>query len=86
MRGEAPDDAAERLCGMRCRLELEQLAESEMLDGVRSVTSAYRAPAEACATMRDLYLSLERVDRSLRTQLMLENSVLFPGALELAAH
>ena len=82
--GRGPSDAVERLAAMRSRLELEQLVKAETLDMLRSLTDRYQAPDEACSTVRDLYRSLEQLDRAVRTQLMIENVVIFPRAVALA--
>lgn len=82
-RGNAPGDAADRLARMRWLLELDQLAASEMLEKLRAVTSEYRVPPQACASVRDLYRGLKRLDRAVQTELMLENTVLFPRVMAL---
>jgi regulator of cell morphogenesis and NO signaling len=83
-RGDAPGDAADRLARLRWLLDLDQLAACEVLEKLRALTSEYHVPPDACMTVRELYRGLERLDRALRTELLLENTVLFPRAMALA--
>ena len=53
----------------------------EELRELRSLTSDYTPPAEACPTWRALYRALEDLEQDLHTHIHLENNILFPRAL-----
>ncbi|MEZ6185053.1 MAG: iron-sulfur cluster repair di-iron protein [Planctomycetota bacterium] len=48
---------------------------------LRSLTSDYQPPREACATWRALFLGLAQLERDLMEHIHLENYVLFPRSL-----
>lgn len=48
---------------------------------IRELTSNLQTPAYACASWRELYRSLERLEVELMDHIALENNVLFPRAL-----
>jgi regulator of cell morphogenesis and NO signaling len=48
------------------------------LDGL-----AYAVPADACASYRALYAALEELEVDLHQHILLENSLLFPRAVEM---
>ncbi len=54
-----------------------------LIEGIRTVTSGYAAPCDACPSYRELYRSLQRFEASIRTHLQLENSVYFERAVSL---
>jgi len=49
---------------------------------MRTLTSDYSPPEDACATFCELYRSLEAMERDLHEHIHLENSILFPRALK----
>lgn len=53
------------------------------LETLRSLTSDFEPPADACNTFRALYAQLEDLERDLHLHIHLENNVLFPRAAEL---
>lgn len=64
----------------------EMTAEHEKAGGgmeaIRSLTDGYRAPEHACATWRVAYQELEAFERDLHLHIHLENTLLFPKALQ----
>lgn len=50
---------------------------------IRSLTSNYEPPADACPTFRGLYYGLSDLEHRMRLHVDLENEVLFPRALAL---
>ena len=52
---------------------------------LRGLTSNYTPPAAACPTWRAYYQAIEDLETDLREHIHLENSILFPRALEQAA-
>ena len=59
--------------------DLEDLIEERM----RSLTSGYEPPADACPTFRGLYYGLSELAHRMRLHVHLENDILFPRALAL---
>ena len=55
----------------------------EILRDLRTVTSDYKVPADACISYQTLYQALENFERDLHQHIHLENNILFPKALEL---
>jgi regulator of cell morphogenesis and NO signaling len=53
----------------------------QSLRHIRELTSDLRIPDHACASWRDLYGSLARLETELLEHIQLENTVLFPRAL-----
>jgi regulator of cell morphogenesis and NO signaling len=53
----------------------------QSLRRIRELTGDLTLPAHACATWRELYRSLERLEVELMDHIHLENNVLFPRAL-----
>ena len=47
----------------------------------REVTNKFDLPDHACATWRELYLSLEQLEKDMMEHIHLENNILFPRAL-----
>lgn len=54
------------------------------LADMRSLTSDYELPEDACPTYGGLYHGLADMERDLHRHIHLENNILFPGALALA--
>jgi regulator of cell morphogenesis and NO signaling len=53
----------------------------EVMRELRTVTSDYEAPADACISYQTLYQALENFERDLHQHIHLENNILFPKAL-----
>jgi regulator of cell morphogenesis and NO signaling len=53
----------------------------EILRELRSLTSDYKVPADACISYRTLYQALENFEKDLHQHIHLENNILFPQAL-----
>jgi len=65
------------------RMMAEHDDAAEALSAIRSLTSAFQPPAEACASFRALYQGLADFERDLHRHTHLENNILFPRALEM---
>jgi len=57
----------------------------EALRALRKASHGYAAPEDACVSYRELYKSLEAFEADMHTHVHLENNILFPRALEMAA-
>ena len=66
-------------------MELEHDHAGELLAELRSLTRGYVPPDWACATARALYQGLAELEASMHVHVHLENNVLFPRAIALAA-
>ena len=55
----------------------------EILREMRTLTSDYQAPADACISYQTLYQALENLEKDLHQHIHLENNILFPKALVL---
>jgi regulator of cell morphogenesis and NO signaling len=55
----------------------------ELLRELRSLTSDYKVPADACISYKTLYEALENFEKDLHQHIHLENNILFPRAVEL---
>jgi regulator of cell morphogenesis and NO signaling len=66
-------------------MEAEHDNAGAALAELRSITSAYASPADACATFRGYYEGLAALERELHEHIHLENNVLFPRAQGLEA-
>lgn len=64
-------------------MSLEHERAGELLAQLRSVTGAYRVPADGCASYRSLYERLEALESDTHRHIHLENNVLFPAAVAL---
>ena len=53
----------------------------EILRELRSLTSDYKVPADACISYQTLYQALENFEKDLHQHIHLENNILFPKAL-----
>lgn len=60
------------------QLMREHDAAGELLLQLRSLTSDYALPADACGSYRALYAGLEKTEQDLHTHIHKENNVLFP--------
>ena len=59
----------------------EHDAAGEIVREIRSLTSDYNLPADACMSYRTLYQALENFEKDLHQHIHLENNILFPKAL-----
>lgn len=55
----------------------------DILRELRSLTSDYTVPADACISFQTLYQALENFEKDLHQHIHLENNILFPKALDL---
>ena len=55
----------------------------EILRELRSLTSDYKVPADACISYQTLYQALENFEKDLHQHIHLENNILFPKALDM---
>lgn len=58
---------------------------AQALESLRTLTSDYTPPPEACNTYRVLYSGLHQLERDLHNHVHKENNILFPKALKLAS-
>ncbi len=58
---------------------------AELLTQIRKLSCDFQPPADACPSFRGLYHGLEEFERDLHRHVHLENSILFPRAIELEA-
>jgi regulator of cell morphogenesis and NO signaling len=63
----------------------EHDAAGDLIRQIRSLTSHYMAPADACSSFRALYESLREFEADLHLHVHLENNGLFPRAVEMEA-
>jgi regulator of cell morphogenesis and NO signaling len=71
------------LLGPITAMEREHVDADNALAKMRSLTSGYEPPADACATFRGLYYGLSELEHRMHLHVHLENDILFPRALEL---
>ncbi|WP_420238900.1 iron-sulfur cluster repair di-iron protein [Telmatobacter bradus] len=64
-------------------MEFEHEAAGALMEQFRALTRGYTLPADACPTLAGLYAGLEDYEHDLHRHAHLENSLLFPRALEL---
>jgi regulator of cell morphogenesis and NO signaling len=55
----------------------------DLLREMRSVTSDYRVPEDACISYQTLYEALEEFEKDLHQHIHLENNILFRRAIEM---
>lgn len=67
------------------RMMLEHDTAGEILRDLRTVTSDYTAPGDACMSFRTLYEALAAFEKDLHQHIHLENNLLFPRAVEVEA-
>lgn len=65
-------------------MEAEHKEAGAILDQIREATKDFELPMSACTTYRLLYAGLEQLEKDTHMHIHLENSVLFPRALQLA--
>ncbi len=63
----------------------EHDAAGELVRQIRSLTSDYKAPADACTSFKALYEALREFEADLHEHVHLENNVLFPRAVDMEA-
>lgn len=66
-------------------LESEHLKAGSALEEIRQLTENYRVPEDACGTFAVTYQELQSFEADLHLHVYLENTILFPRALELSA-
>ena len=66
-------------------MEKEHDHAGSLLEELRAITSGYQVPDWGCATLRALYQGLADLEAAMHVHVHLENNVLFPRALQLAA-
>ena len=66
-------------------MEADHREAGDLLAQLRSLTSNFTPPDDACATYRSSYEELKRFENDLHRHIHLENNVLFPAALEMEA-
>jgi regulator of cell morphogenesis and NO signaling len=62
---------------------MEHDAAGDALRELRTITSNYVAPADACTSYKTLYQAIEAFEKDLHQHIHLENNILFPRALEM---
>ena len=55
----------------------------DILRELRTMTSDYLVPSDACISYQTLYQALEEFEKDLHQHIHLENNILFPKALKL---
>jgi regulator of cell morphogenesis and NO signaling len=64
---------------------MEHEVAGDLLREMRSVSSNYAVPADACISYQTLYQALEEFEKDLHQHIHLENNILFPRTIELEA-
>jgi regulator of cell morphogenesis and NO signaling len=64
-------------------MELEHESAGRTLENIRTLTSAYTPPENACLSYTTLYSALEEFEVDLHEHVHLENNILFPRAVAL---
>jgi regulator of cell morphogenesis and NO signaling len=62
---------------------MEHETAGDLLRGLRTLSSDYSAPPDACISYKTLYAELEALEQDLHQHIHLENNLLFPRATEL---
>jgi regulator of cell morphogenesis and NO signaling len=65
---------------------MEHETVGDLLRELRSLSSDYNVPADACLSYQTLYQELEAFEQDLHQHIHLENNILFPRAIELEAN
>ncbi len=65
------------------QMEREHKAAGDILTEMRSTTSEYNLPDDACESFKALYDGLKELEKDLHEHIHLENNILFPKAVEL---
>lgn len=66
-------------------MSLEHDNAGELLREMREASSDYTVPADGCVSYRTLYQALKEFEEDLHQHIFLENSILFPRAVEMEA-
>lgn len=64
-------------------MEREHDSAGSILERIRAITSNFTLPEDACGTFEVTYKELDEFERDLHKHVFLENSILFPKAIEL---
>jgi regulator of cell morphogenesis and NO signaling len=64
-------------------MEAEHVAAGDALAAIRSLSTTYTPPADACTTYQVTYQELRQFEEDLHTHVHLENNILFPRAIAL---
>jgi regulator of cell morphogenesis and NO signaling len=64
-------------------MEMEHASAGEGLEEMRTLTSAYTPPEDACFSYKTLYSALREFEADLHQHIHLENNILFPRAIAL---
>jgi regulator of cell morphogenesis and NO signaling len=64
-------------------MEQEHQAAGDEMYGIRSLSSGYTPPEDACTTFRVSYQELQEFEKDLHQHVHLENNILFPKAVQL---
>jgi regulator of cell morphogenesis and NO signaling len=64
-------------------MEADHASAEDALATMRSLTSGYEPPVDACPTFRGLYFGLDDLEHRMGIHVGLEDRILFPRALEL---
>jgi regulator of cell morphogenesis and NO signaling len=78
-------DAAAWLAAPIAVMEAEHAHAGAALGAMRAVTGGYAPPEWACPTFRGLYYGLAQLETDMHVHVHLENNILFPRAVRLAA-
>ncbi len=68
------------------QMEFEHDQAGQFLAQIRTITSGFQPPEDACETFRALYDGLQDIETDLHEHIHLENNILFPEAIEVEAH
>jgi regulator of cell morphogenesis and NO signaling len=66
-------------------MEAEHESAGAALAAMREITRGYTPPDDACPTFRGLYFGFAELERDMHVHVHLENNILFPRAMQLAA-
>lgn len=64
-------------------MELEHTSAGDILQRMRDITNNYTLPQDACNTFAVTFMELDDFEKDLHKHIFLENSILFPKALEM---
>ncbi len=82
-RGSRPEFRCGTLADPIRQMEAEHDEEGAALKRLREITADYTPPCDACENLKALYDGLRELELDLRRHIHLENSILFPAALEM---
>lgn len=83
--GGGADLPARSLAAPVAVMAAEHQKTGQMLTELRSMTAAYQAPDDACASFTGLYERLEHLEADTHLHVFEENAILFPAALAMQA-